>query len=110
MSILDAFSRRYVTSVPVEIDLMIAVRIRFENDEIGSHQVMVDVTDTDGRSLGKYSAGIFLQSQLFRPTATLSIVHPLMGVSIQVCGEYSIAVKLDENQPVISPFYVHLLQ
>jgi hypothetical protein len=109
LSILEAYSRIIAPKYPHKFPpFTVAARLRFESDEIGDHSLTLTVRDANRRILGQMKIEFALPSEMFQPTASLSIVFPVSGADFHEGGECSIEFSLNNQAPQSVPFYVHL--
>ncbi len=107
MSILGAFGQIAVERFPSPFPpFVLACRLRFDEGEAGEHRLKLTVVDRDGRVLGQMMVGLNLPTELFRPTARVSITFPISGMDLVHSGEHAIDLVLDDGEPIRTPFDV----
>jgi hypothetical protein len=99
LCILGAFDSIYVRQFPaVHPHCSIALRLVFNHDEEGRHQLRLALIDEDGRSLlPKIEPVIEVRLGKDGFFATTNLVFNLQGLKFDKAGQYSIDITLDQK-------------
>ncbi len=108
LNVLGAFDTIWAKKVPIVYPYYaVALRIRFESDEKGQHQVLVSFVDMDGKHIipaanGKIDVN-FAQGQ--RSTSANLILN-IQGLKLEKYSDYSIDLAIDNRRERSLPLFV----
>ena len=108
LNVLGAFDSIWTSQMPaVYPQCAIALRIRFESIERGSHRVAVNFVDLDGKHIIPSANGIininFLDKQR---SGSANLVLNLQMLKLENFGEYSIDLAIDSRKEASLPLFV----
>jgi hypothetical protein len=108
LNMLGAFDTFWVENVPaMHPHCAIALRVRFDSIEQGSHRVAVNIVDQDGKHLVPPLEGnvdvAFPEGQ---PTVAVNLILGLQGLKLPSLGRASIDLAMDGRHEQSLPLYV----
>jgi hypothetical protein len=108
LNILGSFDRVNVPTMPLNYPLCaVAVKMRFDPNEVGIKRIRISFMDTDGRLV---MPTIDTQTQINmapnEPTATAQLVLVIPQLKLPNFGEYWIGLAVDGRQEISTPLYV----
>lgn len=108
LNVLGAFDTIWAKKVPTVYPLCaVALRIRFESDEKGKHQILVNFVDLDGKHIIPSANGAinvdFFENQRSR---SANLILNIQGLKLEKYGEYSIDLAIDSRREKSLPFFV----
>jgi hypothetical protein len=108
LNVLGAFDTISTGNMPtVYPQCAIALRIRFENIERGSHRVAVNFVDVDGKHIIPGANGtININFPDLQRSGSANLVLNLQMLKIEKYGEYSIDLAVDTRKEASLPLYV----
>jgi hypothetical protein len=108
LNVLGAFDTISTANMPtVYPQCAIALRIRFENIERGSHRVAVNFVDVDGKHIIPGANGtININFPDQQRSGSANLVLNLQMLKIEKYGEYSIDLAVDTRKEASLPLYV----
>lgn len=93
---------------PMGLSLAILLEVLDESFDV-PHELRIEVVDTEDKSLFQAAGAIFLErppNLNFNEPTILPIPFDLRTAQIETFGRHELSVKLDNQTPVIRPFFV----
>jgi hypothetical protein len=108
LNVLGAFDTIWAKNVPtMHPACAIAVRIRFEKIEEGSHPIRIHIIDEDGKSIGPNLQGnINVNVGDDMDSGIANIVLNIQRLKLEKYGQYRIDIAIDNQIKGSLPFYV----
>ncbi|MDD5458858.1 MAG: hypothetical protein PHF37_05670 [Phycisphaerae bacterium] len=108
LNILGAFDTLWVAKLPsIHPQCTIALRIRFEPHEAGSHNVRVNFIDADGNHIIPSANGkIDVQFKDQQRSAAANLILNLQRLKLDRTGEYSIDLAIDNQGTARLPLFI----
>jgi hypothetical protein len=112
LSILGAFDVINAHRFPaVHPHCSVALRIRFDRMETGSHPFMLNIVDDDGKNIIPAIQG---NMEVKMPpgfmSSAVNVVLNLQGLKFERPGEYSVNFDMDGESVSFLPVFVHHIQ
>jgi hypothetical protein len=89
----------------------VALRIRFDRMETGSHPFMLNIVDDDGKNIIPPIQG---NMEVKMPpgfmSSAVNVVLNLQGLKFERPGEYSVNFDMDGESITFLPIFVHQVQ
>jgi len=110
LNMLGAFDTIWVESVPaMHPHCAIALRVRFDSIEQGSHRVRVNIVDHDGKHLVPGLEGnVEVAFPSGQPTVAVNLILGLQGLKLPAVGCCSIDLAIDGRHEQSLPLYVRM--
>ncbi len=109
LNILGTFDAIWTKEIPVvHPRCAIALRLRFQRIEEGTHKIKIGIVDADGGAVAKHfetDAEIRFQNAPFGSVATNMILN-FQGLKFQKYGEYAIDLSIDGRHEASLPINV----
>lgn len=108
LNILGAFDRIFANKTPItHATCAIAIRIRFENIEIGTKKIRISFINTDGkRVLPTIEQTCTVKKDANELSSILSLVLLIQQIKLNDFGTYSIDLAVDGRLEGSIPLYV----
>ena len=108
LNVLGAFDTLWVAKLPAMYpQCTIALRIRFEPHETGSHKVKVNFIDADGsRIIPPAEGNITVQLKNQQRSIAANLILNLQRLKIDKTGEYSIDLAIDDQDVARLPLFI----
>jgi hypothetical protein len=108
LNVLGAFDRIWMANAPgIYPQCAVAMRIRFDSIEKGTHKISVAVVDEDGQHvIPSLDAGLEVKFANGQQTVSSNLVLNIQGLQIKKFGTYSIDLGIDGRQEATLPLYI----
>ncbi len=108
LNVLGAFDTIWTANMPVVYpQCALALRIRFEGIERGSHKVSVNFVDLDGKHIIPAANGtINVNFPDEQRSGSTNLVFNLQMLKLENSGEYSIDLAVDGRKETALPLFV----
>ena len=108
LNVLGAFDTISSGQMPVVYpQCAIALRIRFESIERGSHRVMVNFVDLDGKHIIPSANGVInINFPDEQRSGSANLIFNLQMLKLEKFGEYSFDLAVDGRKEVSLPLFI----
>ncbi|MBN1392596.1 MAG: hypothetical protein JW947_07315 [Sedimentisphaerales bacterium] len=108
LNVLGAFDTIWAKNVPtMHPACAIAVRIRFEKIEEGSHPIRIHIIDEDGKPIGpKLEGNVNVRVGDDVDSGIANIVLNIQRLKLEKYGQYRIDIAIDNQMKGSLPFHV----
>ncbi|MCB9771095.1 MAG: hypothetical protein H6754_00885 [Candidatus Omnitrophica bacterium] len=108
LNILGAFDTIWMVQAPaIYPQCAIALRLRFNRDERGEHNIVVNFVDVDGRHImPSMNSLIKMDFPGEQRTGSANLILNIQGLKIEKWGEYSIDLQIDGRNVSSLPLFV----
>lgn len=112
LNILGAFDNIFAKNIPVmHPACAVAVRIRFEKIEEGSHPIKIIIIDEDGKKIGPELEGnINVRVREGMDSAIANLILNIQRLQFDKYGQYRIDLTIDNQKITDLPFTVREVQ
>ena len=108
LNILGAFDSLFAKQMPViHPACAVAMRVRFEKIENGSHPVRIQIIDEDGKSIGPdLQASVNINIGPDADSTVTNLILNIQRLKLEKFGQYRIDLAIDNQIKGSLPFYV----
>lgn len=108
LNVLGAFDTVYAQKVPTVFQsCSIALRIRFQEIESGSHSIACTVADADGKLImPKIEGNLNVKFSAESHSSALNLIFNIQKLKLERFGEYTIDLAVGARQEASIPLYV----
>lgn len=108
LNVLGAFDSVWATQLPVGLPhCSVALRLRFENSEVGAHPFRITAIDQDGQEIGiKIDGSIDVRAAHGTSSQAINLVVGLINAKFPRYGEFHLDLVIDGKLSARLPVFV----
>jgi hypothetical protein len=112
LSILGAFDVIHAHRFPaVHPHCSVALRIRFDHMEVGSHPFVLNIVNADGKNMiPPIQGNMDVKMPPGSVSSAVNVVLNLQGLKFESPGEYSVNFEIDEQELSYLPLFVNRVE